>query len=371
MKRIVLTLVPIAVCIGLTLPQTALQADTSDADSVLLGGTAVQVNADAVSSSQVVASLRGRVKDQLSQFTKNLDQKETITAIQNLVSQQVMINVYNLLLYQHVKRDLEKNANFERMMEAVLAANRKQIIKQFGSTETAALAALAKEGIRIEDLLEERKRELAIDSYRRAHFTPTLAITRRRMLQHYHRHLNDKYTLKASIKFQLIDIQLDQFSQQKNPAQLAKAQAESVLRKIQAGQEFTPLVQQYSHGFRKPQKGIWGPYQPDSLQDKYQPIVKALQAIEIGKTTGIIESENHFFIVKLLDRQDAGTIPFSKVQTEIQQSITQQRWQEYRADLHQTLLEKATLGNLELFATRCAHELLQRLKREDEIQKQP
>ena len=376
MKRIVLTLVPIAVCIGLTLPQTALQADTSDADSVLLGGTAVQVNADAVSSSQVVASLRGRVNEKLLQLADSLDQEHITRAAENLVAQQVMINVYNLLLYQHVIGDLDKNSNFERMMEFALTEQRKQIINQYGSSEAAALAALAKEGIRIDDLLEERKRELAIESYRRTHFNPTLAITRSRMMQHYRRHLSDKYSRKASIRFQLIDIQVDRFTEQDDagqnaPALLAKAQAELAWRRIQADEDFTPLVREYSHGFRKPYDGIWGPYQPDSLQEKYQPVVKALQKIEVGKTTGIIEAENRFFLAKLLDRQNAGTIPFSEVQAEIQQTIIQQRWQTYRNNLHQTLLEKATLGNLELFTSRCTRELLQRLKREYENQKQP
>ena len=44
LKRTVLTLILIAVCIGLVLPQTTLQADATDLESVLLGGAAVQVN---------------------------------------------------------------------------------------------------------------------------------------------------------------------------------------------------------------------------------------------------------------------------------------------------------------------------------------
>ena len=152
---------------------------------------------------------------------------------------------------------------------------------------------------------------------------------------------------------------------------MAKAQAELAWRRIQADEDFTLLVREYSHGFRKRYDGIWGPYQPDSLQDQYQPVVKALQAIEVGKTTGIIEAENRFFLAKLLDRQNAGPIPFSEVQADIQQTIIQQRWQTYRNNLHQTLLEKATLGNLELFTSRCTRELLQRLNREYENQKQP
>ena len=287
-----------------------------------------------------------------------------------------MINVYNLLLYQHVIGDLEKNSNFDRMMEFALTEQRKQIINRYGPSEAAALASLAQKGIRIDDLLEKRKRELAIESYRRTHFNPTLAITRSRMMQHYRRHLKDKYSRKASIRFQLIDIQVDRFTEQDNtgqntPALLAKAQAELAWRRIQADEDFTPLVREYSHGFRKSYDGIWGPYQPDSIQEKYQPVVKALQKIKVGKITGIIKAENRFFLAKLLDRQEAGTIPFSQVQAQIQQAITQQRWQAYRADLHQTLMKKATLGNLELFTSRCTRELLQRLKRENENQKQP
>lgn len=323
--------------------------------AVQMGGV-FQVNDAAVTSSEIIDTLLENMSESLQEWRGTLDQEEFLRKAQAPVAKASMVQVYNLLLYQHARRDFSKNANFDAMVESALEEQRKRIVNQYGGNEAETRLRLRETGMTLEKRLEEFRRELVIASYRQTYFLPTLEITRAQMLQYYRKHLKEKYTRQSQIQFQLIDVYRGDDSEE------AHQRAQEAHEKILAGENFSQLVEEYSNGFRKNQEGLWRPLDPQSLRELYQPVASALEKIEIGQTTGVIEVSGHYFIARLIARQESGQSPFSQVQHEIKEALTTQKWIKYRKQLDRTLLEKATLGDLERFVLLTCRELYNRLE---------
>jgi len=315
-------------------------------------GSALLVNNGAVTSAEVIEP----IKDKLRNLAESLDRQKFIDQTLPLIYESTRTAVARLLLYQHAQQFLEKMSVPAETIESLVAEKRKDILHKYGNSEATALVEMEKQGLNLPDVLEEFKRQLIVNHFEDTHFKPSLKITRNQLLQYYRAHRKDDFYNPPVIQFQLIDIQTKQFlpadAADPNQQQLNQARsqaldsAQKALAQLQNGADFDRVVQIFSHGFRKTNHGIWRPISnPQDLQQQYQPIIPALEKISIGQYTGIIETDDHFFVAKLIDRREENFIPFSQVQSQISNKLYEQRWLEYRTKLYTQLLEKATISD--------------------------
>ncbi|MBN1844987.1 MAG: peptidyl-prolyl cis-trans isomerase [Sedimentisphaerales bacterium] len=326
------------------------------AGSALFRGTVLQVNDDAVTSADVIGPLR----EALTELAARSDRRDFLLKAPSLIAQSAAERVREILLYQHAKRLLEKNENFDMALENQMTQKRQEFLAQFDGSAARAQEELEMIGTNIDDQLEAIKRSLIVEVYRELHIMPTLEVTRDQMYRYYRRNLKEKFYQKSKVQFQLVDIQVHRFlpdsaalrptdAQMSQAREQARQAAEQAYRKLQAGADFSDVVKEYSHGHRRDYEGLWRPLDPESLQSQYQPLVAALQDVSVGRVCGVVESEDHFFIAKLIDRQPERVIPFTEAQTEIDLTLRRQLFNQRSKKLIDDLLQKATIGDLELF----------------------
>jgi len=319
-------------------------------------GVVLAVNDDAITSAQVLAP----IQKQLAEMTEKLSKSNTgkiginqfVTLAGPLVRDNIMAKVYNLLLYQYAKRAIDKSDSAEQMIEVITEQERKKLIKEYNGNEAFAQLELAKKGSSIENELDQIMRNLIISNYRDTNFNQSRVTTRREMYLYYMANKKEKYSQLPIIQFQLIDIQKNK---PPNPGD-AEKNAKAALKQIKAGADFAKVVEQYSHGFRKSQAGLWKPYNPSDIHPRYKAVVDALKNVKIGQCTGIIETDGKntkqgptFFIAKLIDYKKARVIPFSEAQFEIKETLLQRKWKKYSDKLSRKLLKTAIIGDLEQF----------------------
>ena len=317
-------------------------------------GTVFRVNDDAITSTQIIDALQ----DSLCKLAHDLQFAPFVAQAQSLVSREAYNQLYNLVVYQRAQSELDRMDQAEEILENALAAERKQILRDYGGSEARARTELARQGTSIEKMLDERKRALVISAYRDAHFNVTLEITRSQLLQYYRAHIGD-YTTDASIRFRLIDIQVEQFlpegTDESTAEQVSKAREKALqqtleaLQRIRTGEDFGLVAQELSHGIYRKLGGLWRPRRPDSFPPVYQPVIKALASVSVGQCTPVVESEDRFFIAMLVERQGGHVTPFAEAQFDIEDNIRQQRWRDFTEEMAQDLLGKATTGDLEGF----------------------
>lgn len=144
--------------------------------------------------------------------------------------------------------------------------------------------------------------------------TPTLA-----QVQDYYARHADEFKTDDRIKFQHLFVAASQFD---SPA-AAKQRAEELWNTARRGADFVKLVKEYGHGDSKLRDGAGvgekrGEIQPPELE-------KVVWDIKPGNFSGVIPSENGYHVVKVLERDVAGTRPLDeKLQTEIKNKLTDQ-----------------------------------------------
>ncbi|MCP4708524.1 MAG: hypothetical protein GY869_07870 [Planctomycetes bacterium] len=337
----------------------------------MMTGTVFRVNDDAVTSTEVLAPIR----EPLRQLAMNMSWQDFDNFAgepKQAIASSATGQVRDLLLFQHAQGELSNDANFEMMMDQEMANRKDTFLAQFEGSEARAQVELEKYGSSLEDEMERSRRDLVVLYYQQTVLKPTVGISRRQMLQYYRNHLEEEYTRRSRIQFQLIDIQADKYLPTgmansyseilwSEARVLAEEAAREAAAKVEQGDDFAAVVQEYSHGFRKAFNGEWRPVDPGSLQDQYQPLVEALSLVEVGQTTGVIEGENRFFIARLLDREGGSVTPFAEVQAEIKAAMTEQNRINKLDKLLRDRLDEASLGDLDKFIndlTRLAYEEL-------------
>ena len=347
--------IPVILTIFLAATGFAQTRNNQSVSDTVSAGSALQINDDAITSARIIEILSPNIGD----WPDKMPLQQFVRQKKPLVAKQVMSEVYNLLLYQHAKLNLDKLEISQAAVDKVLDQNRKELLNDYGGSEARAQTELKKTGTSIEDELEKTKKQIIIAGFQDLNFIPTLTITRSQMLQYYRDNLSDKFTKTPIIQFQLIDIKKEAF----DDPNIAAEAASKALSQIKDGVDFAQVVKEFSHGFRKNHDGLWRPYDPDTVQPQYKSVIEALKKIEIGQSTGIVETDQRFFIGKLIDRKETKIITFPDAQFEIIRIIRLQREEKYRQKLVAELLEKASVGNLENFiadTTLAAYEQLKK-----------
>ncbi len=324
-------------------PVTAQNVAAAVESQVIHKGYTLPINDDAITSAQIIAQLRESVGDK----ARNLSRNEFVQEYASLVQQLALKQVYEVLQYQYAKKELKKREIPEEAIERALNIKKKELIAEYEGSEARLRAKLAEEGYSLEERLERTKRQIYVEAFQQFHFMPTQTITRSDMLQYYRNHKKDEFYEPPQIRFQLIDIFKDENG---GPTQ-ARRIAEKALQEIKAGKDFADAAMEYSDGFRKKDGGMWPLYNPNALRDHYQPVVKAMENLDINEITAIVDGENRYFIGKLLEKRPERIVPFSQSQEKIKEMIRQQRWQTYSKELTEQLWEESTIGNMEMFMT--------------------
>jgi len=326
-------------------PAPATPASTSEHKTTpprnTLTGTALIVNEDAVTSTKVIVPLGEKLQELAQKTSRDEFRAQALPVIGKSVTDQV----YQVLLYQRAKQDLDKRGVPEEAIETLLAERREDLLSEYGGVEARARTELARKGSSLEEELEAVRRRIVVDTYQEMVFVPTLRITRGQMLRYYRAHQKDKFSQESLLQFQLIDIRKDKFE---TPSQASDA-IRQAQQKLKGGADFAALARECSHGWRKNHGGLWNPQRADSVQQHYKPVIKALDKIDIGQCTDIVETDDHFFIAKLISHQEDRVIPFAQAQFEIARLLRQERWRKYTNGLSAKLLKKATIGDWEKF----------------------
>jgi hypothetical protein len=143
-------------------------------------------------------------------------------------------------------------------------------------------------------------------------------ITHQEMLDYYHEH-QDEFAVPAKARFELLTVKFASFPN-KNAAWNAIAQMGN---EIYFGAPFATIARKHSQEPNAQKGGLYDWTTQGSLAS--EPINQALFTLDIGKLSQIIEDDRGFHIVRVLERSEAGSIPFLEAQSDIKETLTAQK----------------------------------------------
>ncbi len=210
----------------------------------------------------------------------------------------------------------------------------KRVFELFSETELPKL--VEKAGVKTNAELDAKLRELgsSLDKQRRLFMEKSIAgqmvrrnvdtdkdVTHDEMLQYYYDH-SDDYELQARARWEQLMTRFDKFESRK-AAWIALAEmGNEVLR----GAPSQAVARRSSQGPRAKDGGVHDWTTKGSLVS--EELDKALFTLPAGRWSQIIEDDDGFHIVRVMEREPAGKVPFADVQDEIKEKIKRKRFNE-------------------------------------------
>lgn len=147
----------------------------------------------------------------------------------------------------------------------------------------------------------------------------------------------EKYAIPARVKWQQIRLMYSRHGGKNKTKQLAQ----QVVTELENGGDFGDLARQHSDGATAAAGGVWDWTNAGSLASKE--LDQALFEMPVGEEFAMMESKEGINIVVVLDRQDAGTMAFESVQTDIKNELKAASQVRFIKELLTELRENATI----------------------------
>ena len=129
--------------------------------------------------------------------------------------------------------------------------------------------------------------------------------------------------VRASHILILADENADEATKQK-----ARGQADALLKRARAGEDFAALAREHSQDGSAPQGGDLDFFTRGRMVPAFE---EAAFALKVGEISDVVTTQYGYHIIKATDRRPAETVPLETVQPQVKQFLTSQKKQE-RAD---------------------------------------
>lgn len=146
-------------------------------------------------------------------------------------------------------------------------------------------------------------------------------VTHQEMLDYYREHLED-YEIEAKVRWERLSAD---FAKTPNKEAAYRAIAE-MGNEVLRGAPFSAVAKRSSHGLRAAHGGRYEWMSKGSLRSGK--IEEALYQLPLNRLSQVIEDDRGFHIVRVLDRREAGYVPFEDVQTTIKQMFQKKHFDE-------------------------------------------
>ena len=198
-----------------------------------------------------------------------------------------------------------------------------QIKQQFPS-EAEFQKELTKRHTTMAQLQEEQRRDLLNAKTIEAEVAPRVAVTEQE-LDTFYKGNPDQFKEPETVRAShiLIGVAKDAAPAAK---QAARTEAEGVLKRVKAGEDFAALAKQYS---KDPGSAAVGGDLNFFPKGQMVPAFDAAAfALKTGEISNLVETEFGFHIIKLTDRRAGRIVPLAEVKDRLEEFLKQRKQQE-------------------------------------------
>lgn len=143
-------------------------------------------------------------------------------------------------------------------------------------------------------------------------------IGRNDLLEYYQRHRAD-YEIEGKVLWQRFVVR---FAKHKGGKTGAFKVLETAVAQLRESGNFEDVIRGYSDGPRASKGGYWDWTRRGDLKEKQ--VEELLFRLPVGKLSDVITTDESYEIVKVLEREEARTVPFEEVQEEIDLALRRQ-----------------------------------------------
>lgn len=293
----------------------------------LVGTVLAEVHDAPIFADKVLASIDAALAAQATQLDESAFRRNAA----ELIEKEIRRYVNDELEFAMAVRKLEaRDREMARM--ATIRWRDEQISKAGGSPELARQRAAAA-GYDFDELQEERYRWLMRQLYYQKREYPKIQVTGTDMRRYYQENLQREFTAADRARFRVIMVDKEKTGG-RDPA---LAEINRLLERIRGGKDFAELAAEDNdqESFKRPVEWFErGSFAVKEVED-------AAWALDPGQVSGVIETADALYLVRLEAKQAGGVKSFNEVQKEIEANLRGQQFTELQTKVQQQLMADA------------------------------
>ncbi len=259
-----------------------------------------------------------------------------------LIQQDLPQHIEKALLISALRDDIEEE-QYEQLTSQVNGLFEREVdkLKERYNVETKIELEriLAEQGTSLESLNSAfSARELSMFYIGRKSKDAT-RLSRQELMEWYEQN-KAQYAIEAAVKWQQIRINV----KPDGGREAAFARMKQAIDALRNGTEFGAVAKQFSDGPKRDTGGIWDWTRQGSLAD--EKVERALFEIPAGKISQPLETSSAFVLVKVVERRDAGYVPFEDVQNKINNKLQSEARRDAAQNVIKELNNTATISTI-------------------------
>lgn len=281
----------------------------------------------ATASSMVVARVNGEpifegdilepYAGKLEQARQQVSEEGFEVAKRGLVKRDLPAHIDRKLLVQALKQSLkaEQYNSIQGRLDSVFEEEAAKMREKAGVTTNFELnQKLEAEGQSLGAIRRAFVNQQLAFVYMSQNAQREFEIGRADLLEYYNRHRSE-YEIEAKARWQRFVVTFSKHGGRKKSLPIL----ERAVAELERNANFEDVVRAYSDGPRASKGGYWEWTRKGELKDAE--VEKALFTMPIDKLSRVIVNDESYQIVKVLERQEEGLVPFEEVQEEIQFAV--------------------------------------------------
>ncbi len=314
-----------------------LSPDAKSADQI-----AAEVGKDVITKQDLIVALKEFCKD------KKVALKDMPPAEQNHIIRGVLGNLIERnLLVQEAKHIIKNPKQFDQFMEVADKIWHEEQLPPLEyhyavDSEPLLKEKLKEQGVSLETMHQTFRQYFIAESFLHEKIKDRLKAELPDLLRYYSEHVREHdFDRPAQITWREIVVEVNKYPSR----DVARQKANVLYEKLRQSAAFEQIARTESDGptSSRDQGGLM-----QTSPDAYAvPAVNAaLNALPIGRVSGILEGESSFHIIKVEGRRSAGPATFEEVQDRIRTAILDKKFQQERAAYVAKLRQKAYIRTM-------------------------
>jgi peptidyl-prolyl cis-trans isomerase SurA len=251
----------------------------------------VKVNGDIITKTDLEQRQIGALRQRDPNFRPASDAELQKALVE--VTPEVIVNAVDELLLVQRGKELGYalgNEQFRNIIENIKKENKIETEEQFQ-------AALKQEGMTLEDLRKQLERQMLISRVQQVEVAGKIAVAEEEVKKYYGEH-SDAFTTQPQLTLREILVAVPTSDKGVNVAEddAAKAKAEDIRKRLDAGEPFAKLASEVSDSGSKANGGLIGPIARTDLSPE---LLKEIDPLKVGQMTRVLRTTRGYQIIKL------------------------------------------------------------------------
>ena len=307
-------------------------------DTFMLVDTVLaEVNGEVITREDILGPLR----PQMDQWRKEYSPDAFRSRCRQVIDLRLREEISRRLVLQAAEGELSDQE--KEQIDLTLGKMLKTLTSEAGST-LALEEKLRERGSSLEEQRKQQRSQLLVQAYLRKKIGPEIHVTHSELMNRYQEVKDERYVKPTRVRLGLVMLKKSQAAGEAD----ARALAEAVRDRAASGEDFARLARRYSQGPMADNGGDWGYITAGSFRVKA--VDAAAFALPKGGVGPVVETDDAFYVVKALERQDGRTVPFTEVQDELEDEIRDRKYNEkvqgYIQDLYERGYVRVMVENL-------------------------